>query len=148
MYLYLLPPVWLVVLALAYVFQMRVGELRAVDGSEDAWAVRVVRGLAHASAVVCIGFVSPFASALTVNAVLAADRSRLVLQPLLWAGMLACFAVGVTVSDKLADSVLAFMVARRRPVARSTIPTRDLLRLELPDIALLVVLLFVSLCRA
>ena len=146
-YLYLFPPVWLVVLVLAYVFQSRVADLRTeLDQPDDGRLVRLVRAGGHAAVVLLVGVVSPYGSALAVNAMLG-EGARPLREPCLWAGTVLCFVAGVAIIDKAVDLALTFTVARGRAIEPRYLRVRDVLRFEVPDLALFVCLLLASLMR-
>ena len=147
MYLYLFPPVWLVVLVLAYVFQGRVADLRTeLDQPDDARLVRLIRAAGHAAVVLFVGVVSPYASALAVNATLG-EGARPLRDPCLWLGTIVGFVAGVTIVDEVVDLALTFAIARGRAIEPRYLRVRDVLRFEVPDLALFTCLLLVSLMR-
>jgi hypothetical protein len=146
MLLYALPPVWVPVALLAYFFQERAAQLRVeMDRSEDSRTVRIARSCVHGLAVIALGLYAPFwggALVAILTAMVGQGKSPNPSLPILpmstyvLALSVVTFLSGVTLVDKIFDAIVSTPQADG---ARS-LRVRDVLNLEVPDVALLFIL--------
>jgi hypothetical protein len=142
-----MPPVLLVVLVLAYIFQERAADVRMrMDEPEDPRVVRLGRGVTHAGAVLCAGFVSPFGGSILWKAMMG-DRAELSSLGKVYTllGTLALFLLAVASIDKMVDAVSTFIVAKSHGTDARHLRIRDVLYLEIPDAVLLLCVMCVVL---
>jgi hypothetical protein len=142
-----MPPVLLVVLVLAYIFQERAADVRMkMDEPEDPRLVRVGRGATHAAAVLCGGFVSPFGGSIVWKAIMG-ERAELSSLGKVYTlvGTLALFLLAVASIDKVVDSAFALSLAKIRGTDTRHLRIRDVLYLEIPDAVLLLCVMCVVL---
>jgi hypothetical protein len=142
-----MPPVLLVVLVLAYIFQERAADVRMrMDEPEDPRVVRLGRGVTHAGAVLCAGFVSPFGGSILWKAMMG-DRAELSALGKVYTllGTLALFLLAVASIDKIVDAFSTLIVARIRGTDARHLRIRDVLYLEIPDAVLLLCVMCVVL---
>ena len=147
MTLYLMPPVLFVVLVLAYIFQERAADVRMrMDEPEDPRVVRLGRGVTHAGAVLCAGFVSPLGGSILRKAMMG-DRAEISSLGKLYTliGTLALFLLGVASIDKMVDSASTLILAKIRETDAKHLRIRDVLYLETPDVILLLCVMCVVL---